>query len=43
MFMMILEEGGAVLWTILAAGLIAFVVFVERSLSLHRARIRWED
>jgi biopolymer transport protein ExbB len=43
MFMMILEEGGAVLWAILAAGVIAFIVFVERSLSLHRARIRWED
>lgn len=35
--------GGPVVWLILACGLIAFSVFVERSFSLHRARIDYSD
>jgi biopolymer transport protein ExbB len=34
---------GPVLWVIVAGGAVAFGVFVERSLHLHRARIRWDD
>jgi len=40
---MLLQEGGPVLWVIVACGLGAFLVFVERSLHLHRARIRSDD
>jgi len=36
-------ESGPVLWIILASGVVAFVVFVERALHLHRARIKSED
>ena len=36
-------QGGAVLWIIFGCGIAAFVVFIERSLHLHRARIRFED
>ncbi|MBT3191188.1 MAG: MotA/TolQ/ExbB proton channel family protein [Verrucomicrobia bacterium] len=39
----VLTLGGPVIWIILAIGCLAFGVFVERSLSLHRARIRVED
>lgn len=39
----ILSLGGPVLWIILASGLLAFGVFVERALHLHRARIKSED
>ena len=39
----LLAQGGPLVWLILASGLLAFVVFVERSLHLHRARIRAED
>lgn len=35
--------GGPVVWLILACGLLAFGVFVERALSLHRARINYSD
>lgn len=38
-----LNMGGAVLVLILLMGLFAFGVFVERSLHLHRARIKAED
>jgi len=38
-----LKLGGPVLWVILGSGLLAFVVFVERCLHLHRARIRSDD
>ena len=38
-----LKIGGPMLWVILLAGLAAFAVFVERSLHLHRARIRTDD
>lgn len=43
---MILElflHGGIVVWVILGMGLLAFGVFIERALHLHRARIRSED
>ena len=36
-------QGGAVLWIIFGCGIAAFVVFIERSLHLHRARILFED
>jgi len=36
-------QGGPVLWIIAACGVVAFGVFIERSLHLHRARIRFED
>lgn len=39
----ILQQGGLVLWIIMLGGLVALGVFVERSLHLHRARIRWDD
>jgi biopolymer transport protein ExbB len=32
-----------VMWIIVASGVIALIVFIERSLHLHRARIRSED
>jgi len=38
-----LMMGGPVVWLILGCGLLAFGVFVERSLSLHRARIDYSD
>jgi biopolymer transport protein ExbB len=39
----ILALGEPVVWVIMALGVLAFGVFVERALSLHRARIRVED
>ena len=39
----LLMESGPVLWIILASGIVAFVVFIERALHLHRARIKSED
>jgi biopolymer transport protein ExbB len=39
----ILQQGGPVLWVTMLCGLVALGVFIERSLHLHRARIRWED
>jgi biopolymer transport protein ExbB len=39
----LLMRGGVVVWTILGMGLLAFGVFIERALHLHRARIRSED
>lgn len=38
-----LQSGGPVLWLILAFGAIALVVFLERSLQLHRDRIDSTD
>ncbi len=43
MFPDLVREGGPVLWVIVGCGVLAFCVFVERSLHLHRARIRSED
>jgi len=39
----LIQQGGLVAWIIVACGLMAFVVFVERLLHLHRARIKAED
>lgn len=39
----LLSLGGAVSWCIAAGGVVALFVFVERSLTLHRARIRYSD
>jgi len=39
----LLRQVGPVLWVILAIGVMAFGVFVERALHLHRARIKSED
>lgn len=39
----LLIDGGPVLWLILACGLLAGVVFIERALHLHRARIKADD
>jgi biopolymer transport protein ExbB len=36
-------QGGWVVWLIVAAGSLAFGVFVERALHLHRARIKSDD
>lgn len=35
--------GGPVLWVIVCFGVVGFIVFVERSLHLHRARIKGDD
>lgn len=43
MFQGLIEQGGPVLWIIIASGVVAFCVFVERSLHLHRARIKSDD
>jgi biopolymer transport protein ExbB len=39
----LIREGGAVTWVIVGIGVLAFGVFVERALKLHRARIRADD
>ena len=38
-----LTMGGPVVWLIMACGVIAFAVFLERAFSLHRARIDYSD
>lgn len=38
-----IQQGGPMMWVIIVCGLIALVVFVERSLHLHRARILADD
>jgi biopolymer transport protein ExbB len=43
MLLELFMRGGVVVWTILGMGLLAFGVFIERALHLHRARIRSED
>jgi len=43
MYSELLKQGGPVFWVILGTGLVAFGVFVERALHLHRARIKSED
>lgn len=39
----LMSIGGVVSWFIVAGGMVAFCVFIERSLTLHRARIRYSD
>lgn len=39
----LLKPGGIILWVIVGTGVLAFTVFMERSLHLHRARIRADD
>lgn len=39
----LLKQGGPLLWICFGCGVVAFFVFVERSLHLHRARIRADD
>ncbi len=39
----LLNQGGLVAWVIVASGLVALGVFLERVLHLHRARIKSED
>lgn len=39
----LLNEGGLVAWVIVASGVVALSVFLERVLHLHRARIKSED
>jgi len=43
MIMEICRIGGPVTWLIVASGIVALGVFVERALHLHRSRIRAED
>jgi len=43
MFLDLISEGGPVCWVIVACGLFAFGVFIERGLHLHRARIKYDD
>jgi biopolymer transport protein ExbB len=38
-----LQEGGWVLWLIIASGLLALTVFAERAFHVHRARIKTDD
>jgi biopolymer transport protein ExbB len=39
----LMEQGGPVMWVITVCGAVALIVFVERSLHLHRARIKADD
>lgn len=39
----LLNQGGVVAWVIVASGVLALAVFMERVLHLHRARIKSED
>lgn len=39
----LMQRGGPVMWFLLAAGLVAAVVFLERLFHLHRAQIKTED
>lgn len=39
----LIQQGGFVMWMILAAGVIAVVVFLERLLHVHRAKIKSDD
>lgn len=35
--------GGPIMWALLVMGVVALIVYLERTLHLHRARISWED
>jgi biopolymer transport protein ExbB len=39
----LINQGGPVVWVVFSMGFVAFVVFIERALYLHRARIKSED
>jgi biopolymer transport protein ExbB len=39
----LIQQGGVVAWIIVASGVVALGVFLERVLHLHRARIRADD
>jgi len=39
----ILQQGGPVMWLIIAGGLVALFVFTERFLHVHRAKIKTDD
>jgi len=39
----LMEQGGIILWLILATGIIAIGVFIERSFHVHRAKIKTDD
>lgn len=39
----LIQQGGAVMWLILAGGILALVVFLERLFHVHRAKIKSED
>ncbi|MDA3798492.1 MAG: MotA/TolQ/ExbB proton channel family protein [Kiritimatiellae bacterium] len=39
---MILSQGGIILWLIMATGLLSMIIFVERYVHLHRARLNVE-
>ncbi len=43
MFWVFLRQGGPILWMIVGLGFVAFCVYIERALHLHRARIRYDD
>jgi len=38
-----IHSGGAIMWLILAGGLIALIIFLERLFHLHRAQIKTDD
>ncbi len=38
-----IHSGGAIMWLILAGGLIALIIFLERLFHLHRAQIKIDD
>ncbi len=38
-----MNQGGPIMWIIAVSGVLAAIVFVERSLHLHRARIKSDD
>ena len=39
----LIRGGGMIVWILMILGVVAFIVFIERALHLHRARIRYED
>lgn len=43
MWMEFMRQGGPIMWIIAGCGVAALFVFVERSLHLHRARIKADD
>lgn len=41
--MIFMQQGGIIMWLILAFGAVAVVLFLERAFHLHRARIKTDD